>query len=134
MASARLPSKPLAGIHGKPMILHMLDRGAGGGYQRWRLPAATRKSPPRSAAAGGTRGDDRSRRCRPGSDRVHAALAELDPGRAHDVVVNLQGDFPTLEAGGCAWSSPHSPIRESTSAPWSCRSATEVEAATVVSS
>ena len=31
-----------------------------------------------------------------GSDRVHAALAELDPGGRHDVVVNLQGDFPTV--------------------------------------
>ena len=31
-----------------------------------------------------------------GSDRVHAALATLDPHGAHDVVVNLQGDFPTL--------------------------------------
>ena len=33
-----------------------------------------------------------------GSDRVHAALGTLDPGGAHDVVVNLQGDFPTLPA------------------------------------
>lgn len=31
-----------------------------------------------------------------GTDRVHAALAELDPGDRHDVVINLQGDFPTL--------------------------------------
>jgi CMP-2-keto-3-deoxyoctulosonic acid synthetase len=27
MASTRLPGKPLADINGKPMILHMLDRG-----------------------------------------------------------------------------------------------------------
>ena len=31
-----------------------------------------------------------------GSDRVHAALTAIDPDRKHDVVVNLQGDFPTL--------------------------------------
>ena len=31
-----------------------------------------------------------------GSDRVHAALAELDPHGRHDVVVNLQGDLPTI--------------------------------------
>jgi len=31
-----------------------------------------------------------------GSDRVHAALAELDPRGHHDVVVNLQGDLPTI--------------------------------------
>jgi 3-deoxy-manno-octulosonate cytidylyltransferase (CMP-KDO synthetase) len=32
-----------------------------------------------------------------GSDRVRAALAVLDPDGAHDVVVNLQGDFPTVD-------------------------------------
>jgi 3-deoxy-manno-octulosonate cytidylyltransferase (CMP-KDO synthetase) len=31
-----------------------------------------------------------------GSDRVHAALAELDPQGRHDVVINLQGDLPTI--------------------------------------
>jgi 3-deoxy-manno-octulosonate cytidylyltransferase (CMP-KDO synthetase) len=31
-----------------------------------------------------------------GSDRVHAALAELDPQGRYDVVVNLQGDLPTI--------------------------------------
>ena len=34
-----------------------------------------------------------------GSDRILAALAVLDPDRRHDVVVNLQGDFPTLAPG-----------------------------------
>ena len=33
-----------------------------------------------------------------GSDRVHAALATLDPQGRHDVVVNLQGDLPTMPA------------------------------------
>ncbi len=31
-----------------------------------------------------------------GSDRVQAALAALDPMGLHDVVVNLQGDLPTI--------------------------------------
>ena len=31
-----------------------------------------------------------------GSDRIHAALGEIDPGGRHDVVINLQGDLPTL--------------------------------------
>jgi 3-deoxy-manno-octulosonate cytidylyltransferase (CMP-KDO synthetase) len=35
-----------------------------------------------------------------GTVRVHAALTELDPGGVHDVVVNLQGDFPTLDPEG----------------------------------
>jgi 3-deoxy-manno-octulosonate cytidylyltransferase (CMP-KDO synthetase) len=31
-----------------------------------------------------------------GTDRVHAALSWLDPAGQHDVVVNLQGDLPTI--------------------------------------
>ena len=32
-----------------------------------------------------------------GSDRILAALAELDPTGAHDVVINLQGDMPFVQ-------------------------------------
>ena len=31
-----------------------------------------------------------------GSDRIMAALATIDPERRHDVVVNVQGDLPTI--------------------------------------
>jgi 3-deoxy-manno-octulosonate cytidylyltransferase (CMP-KDO synthetase) len=37
-----------------------------------------------------------------GSDRVHAALARLDPAGKHDVIINLQGDFPTLDPAALA--------------------------------
>jgi 3-deoxy-manno-octulosonate cytidylyltransferase (CMP-KDO synthetase) len=40
-----------------------------------------------------------------GSDRILAALAELDPGFRHDVVINLQGDMPFVDPavlGACA--------------------------------
>ena len=33
-----------------------------------------------------------------GSDRIHEAISGLDPERRHDVVVNLQGDLPTISA------------------------------------
>jgi 3-deoxy-manno-octulosonate cytidylyltransferase (CMP-KDO synthetase) len=36
-----------------------------------------------------------------GSDRIYAALKEIDaknPGQLHDVVINLQGDLPTISA------------------------------------
>jgi 3-deoxy-manno-octulosonate cytidylyltransferase (CMP-KDO synthetase) len=32
-----------------------------------------------------------------GSDRIHAAISALDPGRAHDAVINVQGDMPMLD-------------------------------------
>jgi len=31
-----------------------------------------------------------------GSDRIHEALGKLDPERRTEIVVNLQGDFPTI--------------------------------------
>ena len=32
-----------------------------------------------------------------GSDRIHQAITEIDPGRTHDTVVNLQGDLPAID-------------------------------------
>jgi len=95
MASTRLYGKPLADLGGKPMIVRMLELA-------WAAelgPVAVACGDPEIAdavrAAGGTAvltdPDLPS-----GSDRVYAALATLDPAGAHDVVVNLQGDFPTL--------------------------------------
>ena len=99
MASTRLPGKPLADINGKPMILHMLDRGREAGIG----PVAVACGDPEIAeavrAAGG-RAVLTDPALPSGSDRVHAALAELDPDGRHDVVVNLQGDFPTLDPEG----------------------------------
>ena len=37
-----------------------------------------------------------------GSDRVHAALAQLDPDRAHDVVLNLQATCRPCRRTTCA--------------------------------
>jgi 3-deoxy-manno-octulosonate cytidylyltransferase (CMP-KDO synthetase) len=96
MASTRLPGKPLAEINGRAMILHMLDRGREAGIG----PVAVACGDPEIAetvrAAGG-RAVLTDPALPSGSDRVHAALAELDPDRRHDVVVNLQGDLPTLD-------------------------------------
>ena len=95
MASTRLYGKPLADIGGKPMIVRMLELA-------WAAelgPVAVACGDPEIAdavrAAGGTAvltAPDLPS----GSDRVYAALATLDPAGTHDVVVNLQGDFPTL--------------------------------------
>jgi 3-deoxy-manno-octulosonate cytidylyltransferase (CMP-KDO synthetase) len=95
MASTRLPGKPLADIHGRPMIVHVLDRGREADIG----PVAVACGDPEIVDVirtfGGTAvlTDPTLPR---GSDRVHAALAELDPRGKHDVVVNLQGDLPTI--------------------------------------
>jgi 3-deoxy-manno-octulosonate cytidylyltransferase (CMP-KDO synthetase) len=96
MASTRLPGKPLAEIAGKPMILHMLDRGREAGIGPVAVACGDREIADAVRAAGG-RAVLTDPALPSGSDRVHAALAELDPERAYDVVVNLQGDLPTLD-------------------------------------
>jgi 3-deoxy-manno-octulosonate cytidylyltransferase (CMP-KDO synthetase) len=98
MASTRLPGKPLADVAGLPMIVHVLHRA-----QEAKLgpvAVATDSEPVLAAVekAGGravmTSVDHAS-----GSDRIFEALQALDPeGRAR-IVVNVQGDLPTLAPG-----------------------------------
>jgi 3-deoxy-manno-octulosonate cytidylyltransferase (CMP-KDO synthetase) len=99
MASTRLPGKPLAEINGKPMILHMLDRAREAGIGPVAVACGDVEIADAVRAAGG-RAVLTDPALPSGSDRVHAALAELDPGGTYDVVVNLQGDFPTLDPEG----------------------------------
>jgi 3-deoxy-manno-octulosonate cytidylyltransferase (CMP-KDO synthetase) len=96
MAATRLPGKPLADIAGVPMIVRVLRRAEAAAVGP--VVVAT-DSPEVEAAvhrAGGsavmTRGDHAS-----GSDRIFEALGKIDPGGAARIVVNVQGDLPTLE-------------------------------------
>ena len=95
MASTRLPGKPLADICGRPMIVHVLARALEADIGPVAVACGDAEIAEAVREAGGlavlTPPNLAS-----GSDRVHAALAELDPGGTHDVVVNLQGDFPTV--------------------------------------
>jgi 3-deoxy-manno-octulosonate cytidylyltransferase (CMP-KDO synthetase) len=97
MASTRLPGKPLANLHGRPMILHVLDRAREADIGPVAVACADQEIAEAVRAAGGVAVmTDPS--LPSGSDRVHAALAVLDPQALHDVVVNLQGDLPTIPA------------------------------------
>lgn len=97
MASTRLPGKPLALIAGRPMVLHVLDRAREADIGPVAVACADHAILVAVRAEGATAVlTDPS--LPSGSDRVHAALAELDPEGRHDVVVNLQGDLPTIQA------------------------------------
>ena len=93
MAATRLPGKPLADIEGLPMIVRVLRQAEAAGVGPVAVAAGDSEIVAAVQAAGGravlTDPDLPS-----GSDRVVAALAELDPERLHDVVINLQGDIP----------------------------------------
>ncbi len=95
MASTRLPGKPLADIHGKMMIIHVLDRAREAAIGPVAVACGDMEIVAAVRAAGGTAiATDPS--LPRGSDRVHAALGQIDPQAQHDVVVNLQGDLPTI--------------------------------------
>jgi 3-deoxy-manno-octulosonate cytidylyltransferase (CMP-KDO synthetase) len=97
MASTRLPGKPLADLHGRAMIVHVLNRAQGADIGPVAVACADTEIADAVRAAGGVAVmTDPS--LPSGSDRVLAALAVLDPHGLHDVVVNLQGDLPTIPA------------------------------------
>ena len=97
MSSTRLPGKPLADIHGAPMIVHVWRRAMEADVGPVWVAADDERVIEAVAAAGGkavmTRLDHPS-----GSDRIFEALGAVDAEGAHDVVVNVQGDLPTIEA------------------------------------
>jgi 3-deoxy-manno-octulosonate cytidylyltransferase (CMP-KDO synthetase) len=96
LKATRLPNKPLADIHGLPMIVHVWKRAMEAGIGPVVVAAAETEIAEAVRAAGGqavlTDPDLPS-----GSDRVWAALNAVDPQGAHDVVVNLQGDLPAID-------------------------------------
>jgi 3-deoxy-manno-octulosonate cytidylyltransferase (CMP-KDO synthetase) len=96
MSAARLPGKPMADIAGEPMIVHVWRRAMEA--ECGRVIVATDAEAVRAAIrkAGGeaimTRGDHQS-----GSDRIFEALGRADPDGDFELVVNMQGDLPTLD-------------------------------------
>jgi 3-deoxy-manno-octulosonate cytidylyltransferase (CMP-KDO synthetase) len=97
MASTRLPGKPLADIAGLPMIVHVLRRAAAAKIGEAVVATDSEAVAAAVEKAGGravmTRSDHVS-----GSDRIYEALAALDPEHRLDIVVNVQGDLPTIDS------------------------------------
>lgn len=95
-ASVRLPGKPLLKLAGKPMIEHVHARALESGASE--VVIATDDGRIADAAAGFgaevcmTRENHRS-----GSDRIAEVVEKMAWGK-HDIVVNLQGDEPTMPA------------------------------------
>jgi len=95
MAATRLPGKPLLDIAGLPMIVHVLRRAEAARIGRVAVATDSPEIAEVVKSHGGeavmTRADHIS-----GSDRSYEALCRLDPEDQIDIVVNLQGDFPTI--------------------------------------
>jgi 3-deoxy-manno-octulosonate cytidylyltransferase (CMP-KDO synthetase) len=101
MASTRLPGKPLADIAGLPMIVHVLRRAEAANLgpvvvatDEETIAVAVEKAGGRALM---TRADHAS-----GSDRIFEALGVVDPQGRVRIVVNVQGDLPTIEPADIA--------------------------------
>lgn len=105
MASTRLPGKPLADIAGEPMIVHVWRRAKEAGLGPVVVATDTAEVARAVENAGGiavmTRADHPS-----GSDRIFEALENFDPEGHHDIIVNVQGDLPTIDPRAIAASVP----------------------------
>lgn len=97
MASTRLPDKPLADIAGLPMIVQVAKRAQEAEVGRIIVAVDDRRVFDAVEAAGFevvmTRGDHQS-----GSDRIFEALTKVDPDGVAEIVINVQGDLPTIDA------------------------------------
>ena len=97
MAAARLPGKPLLELAGLPMIVHVLRRAEAAGVGRVAVATDTAEIAAVVTAHGGkavmTNPNHPS-----GSDRIFEALGAIDSRGEAEIVVNLQGDFPTISA------------------------------------
>jgi 3-deoxy-manno-octulosonate cytidylyltransferase (CMP-KDO synthetase) len=95
MASSRLPGKPLADIAGEAMIVHVMHRA-----QEARLGEVVVATDSEAIAAcvekAGGRAVMTAASHASGSDRIFEALEAVDPQRRASIVLNLQGDLPTL--------------------------------------
>jgi len=96
MASTRLPGKPLADICGLPMIVQVAKRAEEAAIGRVVVAVDDQRVFDVVSAAGFevimTRSDHQS-----GSDRIHEALQKVDPEGKAKIIVNVQGDLPTIE-------------------------------------
>lgn len=96
LPATRLPNKPLADIHGVPMIVHVWRRAVAAGIGPVVVAAGDAEIAEAVIAHGGsavlTDPDHPS-----GSDRVWEALETVDPERQFGAVVNVQGDLPTID-------------------------------------
>ncbi len=95
LSASRLPNKPLLDICGEPMIVHVWRRAIEADLgpvivatDHADIAAAVRQA---GGEAVMTRPEHPS-----GTDRIAEALSTIDPAGTHEVIVNFQGDLPTV--------------------------------------
>jgi 3-deoxy-manno-octulosonate cytidylyltransferase (CMP-KDO synthetase) len=96
MASTRLPNKPLADIHGEPMIVHVWRRAIECKIGEVVVACDGPEIADAIKKAGGkavlTNPDHPS-----GSDRIWEALNVTENSASYDAIINVQGDLPLID-------------------------------------
>jgi 3-deoxy-manno-octulosonate cytidylyltransferase (CMP-KDO synthetase) len=96
LGSTRLPNKVLADIAGAPMIIHVLQRAREAALGPVYVACGEQSIADAVTAAGGN-AVLTDPELPSGSDRIFAALTRIDPAAKHDLVINLQGDLPSID-------------------------------------
>ena len=96
LAATRFPKKPLADLAGVPMIVRVWQRAIDADIGPVVVACGDMEIVDVIKSVGGnallTNPDLPS-----GSDRVHKALSVFDPDERYNIVINLQGDLPTID-------------------------------------
>lgn len=96
MASTRLPGKPLADINGQPMIVHVAKRAQEARIGRVVVAVDDQQVFDVVKATGFdvvmTASHHQS-----GSDRIYEALTLIEGADAAEIIINVQGDLPTID-------------------------------------
>ncbi len=96
-ASSRFPGKPLAPLSGRPMIQWVHERARAARRVDEVIVATDDARIAEAVGRFGGRAVLTSPEHRSGTDRIAEVVRALDPGRALDVVVNVQGDEPLID-------------------------------------
>ena len=96
MHATRLPGKPLAVIAGQAMVIHIIRLAEAANVGPVIVATDAKEIYDTVTRAGGqavmTRDDHPS-----GSDRIHEVVCKIAEGKDAEIIVNLQGDLPTLQ-------------------------------------
>ena len=95
MASSRLPGKPLIDIEGIPMVIRVAQQAIKSSVGRVVI-ACCEPEVYDVANKYGITVVMTSPSLASGTDRVYQAVEKIDPSKELDIIINLQGDMPTI--------------------------------------
>ncbi len=96
MSSTRLPNKPMADINGKPMIVWVWEKAIKSNLGEV-IVACDHQDIVDTVEKVGGKAILTDSSLPSGSDRIWQSLLKIDNYKEFDVIINLQGDLPTIE-------------------------------------